>query len=259
MTFVSIVLLLGFVLILPLAASSVYAENSWSVFLNPFDGDQKDELFVPLELPISLGDTVTWINQDSTSHKIVSGVPVHPDYSGEFFSSDILSPGDSFSETFDEDVQYTAYYYFCEIHPWFTGKLFFEDRETILHSTIDISYDVVDSESLQFNGLVESDLATTGYEVLIYDSKNDLIFHKLSSFESDASFDFSIDISSSMWGSDDDYLLKLVYGVPSESTELPFNLRPESFISNSNTFENIFGQMMSQVNDWMSSILGFEK
>jgi len=257
MAFVNIVVLLGFILILSLSVSSVHAENSWNVVLNPYDGDKKDELFTPLELPISLGDTVTWINQDSTNHKIVSGVPDHPDYSGEFFSSDILSPGDMFSETFDEDVQYTAYYYFCEIHPWFTGKLFFEDRDTILHSTLDISYDIIDSELLQISGLVESALSTTGYEVLIYDSKNDLVFHKLSSFESDASFDFSIDISDSIWSGNDDYLLKLVYGIPSESTELSFNLHPENSISNSNPSENVLEQMLSQVKDWMYSILGF--
>jgi len=221
MTFVGIVILLGFVLILPFGVSSAYAENFWNVFLNPYEGTQKNELFSPLELPISVGDSVTWLNQDSTPHKIVSGVPEHPDYSGEFFSTDLLSPGNSFSETFNDASQFTGFYYFCEIHPWFTGKLFFEDRESILHSTLDISYNVIDSESLHISGLVESVLSTTGYEIMIFDSKNHLIYQDLSSFEDDATFDLSIDISSSIWDHDENYLLKLVYGVPSESTNLP--------------------------------------
>ena len=45
MTFVNIVVLLGFILILPLGVSSVYGENTWSIFLNPHEGIQKDELF----------------------------------------------------------------------------------------------------------------------------------------------------------------------------------------------------------------------
>lgn len=274
MTFVSIIVLLGLILILPLGVSSVFAENSWNVFLNPYDGIQKDELFVPLELPISFGDTVTWINQDSTAHKIVSGVPEHIDYSGEFFSTEILSPGDSFSETFDDTSQYTGFYYFCEIHPWFTGKLFFEDREDILYSTLDISYDVIEPETLQITGLVESVLATTGYEIQIYDSKNRLISQKLSSFESDATFNASVDVSSSIWDHDENYLLKLVYGIPSESTELllyiPFDdtnskskLNALEFCNNSESnfiyFDTLVPYWFSQTLCWFGNGLIVEK
>lgn len=223
MTFVSIVALLGFILILPLGVFSAYAENSWSIFLTPHDGIQKDELFAPLELPISSGDIVTWINQDSVTHKITSGVAQHPDYSGEFFFTDALSPGDSFSIPLT-NPGFAGYYYFCEIHPWFTGKIFYEDRLGMFQSTLDISYNVTDSEILIINGLVEPELGNTEYEILIYDSKNHLIFQKLYSFESDAIFDIPIDVSSSIWKHDEDYLLKLVYGVPSESTHLSLNL-----------------------------------
>ena len=226
MTSKTIMLLLGMFLILPIMISSVHAENSWTVFLTPYEGLEKDELFQPLELPIHSGDKVTWINQDSTTHKIVSGVPQHPDYSGEFFSTDILSPGESYSVSLDFEG-FVAYYYFCEIHPWFTGKIFFEDRPGIFHSTLDISYEIHDSETLLVSGLVDSDFGTTGYEILIYDSKNNLIFQKVDAFELDATFDNSIDISSSIWDHDENYILKLVYGIPSESTilslEIPIN------------------------------------
>ena len=67
---------------------------------------------------------------------------------------------------------------------------------------------------------MDSDFGTTGYEILIYDSKNNLIFQKVDSFNLDATFDTSLDISSSVWGHDENYVLKLVYGVPSESTLL---------------------------------------
>jgi len=223
MTSKTIMLFLGMFLILPIMISSAYAENSWTVFLTPYDGIEKEELFRPLELPIHSGDKVTWINQDSTIHRIVSGVPQHPDYSAEFFSTDVLSTGESSSVSLDSEG-FVAYYYFCEIHPWFTGKIFFEDRPDIFYSTLDISYEIHDSETLLVNGLVHSDFGTTGYEILIYDSKNNLIFQKVDSFEPDATFDVSIDISSSIWGHDENYVLKLVYGVPSESTILSLEI-----------------------------------
>jgi len=230
MTFAGIVFVLGIILILPLGVSSSFAENSWNIFMTPYDGIQKDELFSPFELPISSGDTVTWINQDSVTHKITSGIPAHLDFSGEFFETGVLSPGDSFSIPL-EFPGFAGYYYFCEIHPWFTGKIFFEDRDGILHSTLDITYDVVNSESLQISGLVEPDLGNTSYEIQIYDSKNNLIFDKLSSFEPDASFELFIDISSSIWDHDENYLLKLVYSVPSESTELALNIPADNLNS----------------------------
>jgi len=219
MMFMTILVLLGFILFLPFGVSTASAANSWSIFVNPHEGIQNDELFAPFELPISSGDTVTWINHDSVSHKITSGVSTHPDFSGEFFSTDILSPGDSFSIIL-ENEGFAGYYYFCEIHPWFSGKIFYEDRSGMYQSTLDFSYDVDDSEMMIISGLVDSDLATTMYEILIYDSSNNLLFQNIDSFGIDATFDVSIDISSSIWKHDENYVAKLVYGVPSESTLL---------------------------------------
>ncbi len=210
---------MGFILILPFGVFSVNAEESWSIFLNPHEGNQKDELFAPFELPISSGDTVTWINLDSVTHNIASGVAAHPDYSGEFFATGTLSPGASFSTSLTNQG-FAGYYYFCEIHPWFSGKIFFEDRPEMYNSTLDFSYELHDSEIISIFGLVDSDLSTTVYEILIYDSKNNLIFQQIDSFESDATFDVSVDVSSSIWKHDENYVTKLVYGVPSESTLL---------------------------------------
>ena len=71
---------------------------------------------------------------------------------------------------------------------------------------------------LRVSGTVDADLGTTGYEVLIFNSKNNLVFHKTNSFETDATFDIPIDISKSVWEKNEAYTLKLVYGVPSEAT-----------------------------------------
>ena len=215
--------LLGLFLISSILVSPAYAENTWIISINPYEENQKKELFQPRELPIFSGDKITWKNNDSTIHKIVSGVPEHPDYSGEFFSTDHIAVGEDSSISLNLG-DYAGYYYFCEIHPWFTGKIFFEDRPTIFHSTIDSSYEILDKNTLSVGGIVALDLATTEYEMLIYDSKNNLIFQKINSFESDASFNEIIDISNSLWKNDDSYMLKLVYGVPSESTSISIKI-----------------------------------
>ena len=223
MTVKMILILLGLFIILPIMTLSAYAENSWIISINPYDEFGKKELFQPRELPIESGDRITWQNNDSTVHKIVSGVPDFPDYSGEFFSTDILSAGENYSISLDFDG-YAGYYYFCEIHPWYTGKIFFEDRPDIFHSTLDISYEILDDNMLSVKGLVESDLGNSEYEILIYDSEHRLIFQKGGSFEQDASFNTTINVSDSKWNKDEKYILKLVYGVPSESTSLLFSI-----------------------------------
>lgn len=223
MTVRKIVLLFGLFMILPIITSSAYAEDSWTISIKPYDGFKESELFQPRELPILSGDSIIWKNTDSISHMITSGVPQHPDYSGEYFSTDVISPGESYPILLDF-VGHAGYYYFCEIHPWYTGKIFFEDRPGIFHSTLDTSYEILDENTLSVGGLVESDLGNTEYEMLIFDSKNNLIYQKIQLFEHDASFNESIDISDSLWSKNENYTLKLVYGVPSESTSIPIKI-----------------------------------
>ncbi|WP_371503792.1 plastocyanin/azurin family copper-binding protein [Nitrosopumilus adriaticus] len=217
-----ILVITGLFMIFPMISFSAYADNSWIISINQYDELEKSEIFQPREIPIFSGDKVTWQNNDSDTHKIVSGVPQHPDYSGEYFSSELISPGGNYSITLDFNG-FAGYYYFCEIHPWYTGKIFFEDRPDIYYSTLDISYKI-HNEQLFVEGSVESDLGNSEYGILVYDSKNNLVTQKLSSFEGDASFSTAIDISDPIWDEDEKYMAKLVYGVPSESTSLAINI-----------------------------------
>jgi plastocyanin len=221
---VKVIIILGLFMVLPYIVLSAYAENSWTISINPYNIHEGQELFKPKELPIFSGDRVTWQNNDSISHRIVSGVSQHPDYSGTFFSTDVISGGENSNSVSLDFTDYAGYYYFCEIHPWYTGKIFFEDRPNILFSTLDISYAILNQNILSIGGLVESDLGNTEYEMLIYDSKNNLVYQKIKSFESDSSFNEVIDISDSLWSKDENYLLKLVYGIPSESTSMQIKI-----------------------------------
>src|SRR5262245_37661624 len=67
--------------------------------------------FAPATLNVTAGETVTWINDDGAPHQIMlkNGT-----------ASDILMPAKSYSSKFDEVGSYD---YFCEIHPYMTGKV----------------------------------------------------------------------------------------------------------------------------------------
>ena len=75
----------------------------------------KNFAFDPVPLAVKTGTAVTWTNQDSAPHTIVSdaGSPVP-------FSSNSLSTGASYSFTFTQPGTYT---YHCSIHPSMKGTV----------------------------------------------------------------------------------------------------------------------------------------
>jgi amicyanin len=66
---------------------------------------------------ISVGDTVTWTNQDATRHTVTAGSDGEPSGAFEVTFGD---QGDSASLTFDEPGEY---HYFCAPHPFMTGTV----------------------------------------------------------------------------------------------------------------------------------------
>ena len=64
--------------------------------------------FIPLELNIKIGDTVTWINEDTNIHTVTSWYHYQDEddvthtYIGDVWDSGDIKPGDSFSRTFDQ-------------------------------------------------------------------------------------------------------------------------------------------------------------
>jgi plastocyanin len=68
--------------------------------------------FQPASLTIQTGASVTWRNDDSVSHQIVSNTNA--------FSSPVLNAGGSYTHTFD---QAGTYPYHCGIHPYMTGTI----------------------------------------------------------------------------------------------------------------------------------------
>jgi plastocyanin len=68
--------------------------------------------YVPAELDVAVGTTVTWMNTDSTSHTSTSNVPG--------WDSGIVAPGGQFSFAFQSAGTFP---YHCAIHPGMVGTV----------------------------------------------------------------------------------------------------------------------------------------
>ncbi len=74
--------------------------------------------YIPLNLDVTKGTTVVWLNDDVIGHTIQS-----QDGEGNvigLFNSDVLETGERFANTFEEEGVYN---YFCTIHPWRVGVI----------------------------------------------------------------------------------------------------------------------------------------
>jgi plastocyanin len=72
----------------------------------------QNNIFNPNSITIPQGTTITWINKDSNTHKIVSDTGL--------FTSPDLSNGQSYSYTF---TQAGTYPYHCSLHPNMVGTI----------------------------------------------------------------------------------------------------------------------------------------
>lgn len=74
--------------------------------------------YIPLNLEVTPGTTVIWVNDDSVPHTIQS-----QNERGEIiglFNSAPLQTGETFEYTFDESGVYN---YYCSFHPWRVGVI----------------------------------------------------------------------------------------------------------------------------------------
>lgn len=78
--------------------------------------DIKNFNFTPSTLKIKTGTKVIWTNRDSVAHTATSD-------SSNLFDSAILSPGESFSFTFNNSGSVN---YHCAIHPTMKGNILIE-------------------------------------------------------------------------------------------------------------------------------------
>jgi plastocyanin len=72
----------------------------------------KDFAFQPNILVVPVGTTVTWTNQDTVQHEVISD--------NGTFDSGIMMPNDQFTHTFSQPGNYS---YYCKIHSYMFGMI----------------------------------------------------------------------------------------------------------------------------------------
>lgn len=77
------------------------------------------QFYVPADVKVKAGETLTWKNDDTAIHTATSGKDATPD--GKFDTS-LISPGQS-SKPQTLPAEPGEYSYFCTLHPWMTGKV----------------------------------------------------------------------------------------------------------------------------------------
>ncbi len=128
-------LILSSILIFLASTSIVYAEDyivdiPYGAF-NPELNTPAEVWYDPPVISITVGDTITWYNDDREGHTITSG-----EGSGRFgwmndnfgtpdgdFDSERFMPGESWAIKFEESGTFS---YFCTIHPWMEGIVIVE-------------------------------------------------------------------------------------------------------------------------------------
>ena len=235
----------------PFIFFNVYADNTqneWRITIPEGISDQDSvQGFFPNELPVLVGDVIVWENKDNVNHSITSGLPQHPEHSGLFFNLGVIKPGESISYEL-ENSDFSAFYYFCEIHPWMTGKFFLSNLETaqseadmpIILEKQTYSY----GEEISVSGQVHKDFAGTKYSTLIYDQNNELVDFSNGFFDNDGSYLQTIDAKGALWDMDGNYQIKLVYALPSKVTTTNFQFS-NNFIVNENS---------QVVPDWIKNV-----
>lgn len=73
--------------------------------------------FSPASVTVKVGDTVVWTNDDDRDHTVIG--------SGNFFKSDNLRPGGSFSFKFTKAGTFT---YSCSYHPRMKATIVVTDK-----------------------------------------------------------------------------------------------------------------------------------
>lgn len=115
---------------------------------------ETDECFVPSEVSVDVGGSVTWTNDDSVLHFVASGDPkedpnmVGYDYPNGF-DSGLVNPGEAFTV---EDLKEGTYPYFCQVHPWMVGTLYVTashgDEDGSMETNSSMSDSMMDGEKM---------------------------------------------------------------------------------------------------------------
>jgi plastocyanin len=101
------------------------AQTEVKISIEPGASTLGEKGFSPNPVNIRIGDTVTWVNDDTVFHTVTYR-PFYGGETGKLFDSGLSGPntlttkGKTFSHKFTEKGQYP---YFCQLYPTMVGKI----------------------------------------------------------------------------------------------------------------------------------------
>lgn len=118
--FVTITALLTTILGVTIGNQNAFAQEQVSIAPGS-SNPSASQFYVPPEITISSGTTVTWTNDDATIHTVTEGSPQAGGAGATpAFDSSIIAPGATWEHTFDTTGEFD---YYCSLHPFMTGKV----------------------------------------------------------------------------------------------------------------------------------------
>jgi len=127
---VSVVFYTSFYLPESLAKPSVsehilHPEEDFIIEIVPGAVIEGNENYVPnkANVLLNINNRVIWQNNDDTAHTVTPDHRHADSYSGDFGSTGVLKPGDSYEFLFTEPQEV---HYHCTPHPWMTASLVVE-------------------------------------------------------------------------------------------------------------------------------------
>jgi plastocyanin len=102
------------------------AQTEVKVSIVPGASTLGDKAYSPNPVNVKVGDTVTWLNDDTQFHTVTSGSPSATGTVGKVFDSKLSGPaalttkGKTFSHKFTEKGEIP---YYCQLHPTMLGKV----------------------------------------------------------------------------------------------------------------------------------------
>ena len=92
-----------------------------SMIMGSADPNQADNYIPKLpNIELSKNNLVVWTNDDNTPHTVTPDHRMADSYSGDFGSTGVVVPGESYEFLFTEEHVVP---YHCDPHPWMTGTL----------------------------------------------------------------------------------------------------------------------------------------
>ena len=225
------------IIIISISIQNAFADNSqipWKITIKSDHLKINDTSFWPQELQAREGSIIEWTNKDTISHTVTSGVPNHLEYMGKIFDSGMINPGKTYSFEIPSD-KWSAYYYFCKIHPWITGKIDVGDAYLNQSPIFTIN---TDKETYQNNEIIKiSGFVNNTYQIMpltmqIFDSQRNLIFADKTNLLKDKSFSYQLTANNNIFKSTGNYKIKAFYGFPATVTDTNFSIVGNSTSTN---------------------------